>query len=35
LPLAVVPAFAVPLFVILHLASIAQWRAQTGERSGR
>jgi hypothetical protein len=28
LPLVLVPAFAVPLFVILHLASLAQYRAQ-------
>ena len=28
LPLSLVPAFAVPLFAILHLASIAQCRAR-------
>ena len=28
LPLSVIPAFAVPLFVILHLASLAQYRAR-------
>src|SRR5262245_46441497 len=28
LPLVLVPAFAVPMFVILHLASLAQYRAQ-------
>jgi hypothetical protein len=27
LPLTFVPAFAVPLFVIFHLASLAQYRA--------
>jgi hypothetical protein len=30
LPLSLVPAFAVPLFVILHLASLAQARARRG-----
>jgi hypothetical protein len=29
LPLALIPAFAVPLFVILHLATLAQHRART------
>ena len=31
LPLALIPAFAVPLFVILHLASLAQHRARGRE----
>jgi hypothetical protein len=35
LPLALVPAFAVPLFVILHLASLAQHRARTRGADGQ
>jgi hypothetical protein len=32
LPLSLIPAFAVPLFLILHLASIAQVHASVGAR---
>jgi hypothetical protein len=32
LPLSVIPTFAVPLFVILHLASLVQYRARVTEQ---
>ncbi len=35
LPLSLVPAFAVPLFVILHIISLAQARQWAGQRDGR
>jgi hypothetical protein len=35
LPLSLIPGFAVPLFVILHLASLAQYRARTRGAEGR
>jgi hypothetical protein len=35
LPLSLIPAFAVPLFVILHLASLAQCRARTRAEDDR
>jgi hypothetical protein len=35
LPLSLIPGFAVPLFVILHLACIAQVRARAGTEAAR